>query len=183
MSTVLRVVIGLVAVLSSGCLVGSLQPLYDDESILFDEALVGTWENRESEVTVVVGRGEWRSYEVAYTDRFGTTKFTGHLTSIGTARFLNIRPENGVERAAFLVAINGLLQIEIEAARVRVREPEYGMVLTRLKAKKLGVDAGIDLKQNVVITESTAKLRPWLLAALKDETFWADWKTFTRSTR
>jgi hypothetical protein len=45
------------------------------------------------------------------------------------------------------------------------------------------MDAGIDLKQNVVITESTAKLRQWLSAALKDEAFWADWKTFTRTTR
>jgi hypothetical protein len=183
MRTALRVAIGLAALLSSGCLVGSLQPLYDDESILFDETLVGTWENRESEITVVVGRGEWKSYELAYTDRFGTTKFTGHLTSVGKERFLNIRPENGVERPAFLVATNGILHVEIASARVRVREPEYGMVLTRLKAQKLGIDAGIDLKQNVVITESTAKLRQWLSAALKDEAFWADWKTFTRTTR
>ena len=171
------------ALVSAGCLVASLHPVYDDESILFDEALVGTWQNRESEITVVVGRGEWRSYNVAYTDRFGTTKFTGYLTTVGTARFLNIRPEDGLERPAFLLATNGILQVEIEAARVRVREPEYGTVLVRLNAGKLGVDAAIDLKQNIVITVSTAKLRSWLLAALKDETMWADWKTFTRSTR
>jgi hypothetical protein len=171
------------ALLSTGCLVGSLHPVYDDEAILFDEGLVGNWANKESEVTVVVERGEWRSYHVAFTDRFGTTRFTGHLARVGTARFLNIRPEDGLERPAFLVVTNGVLQIEIEPARIRVREPDYGTILARLTAGKLDLDAATDLKQNVVITAPTPKLRAWLLKALHDDEAWADWKTFTRSTR
>jgi hypothetical protein len=171
------------AILSTGCLVGSLHPVYDDEAIVFEEALIGTWANKESEVSVAVERGEWRSYRVAYTDRFGTTKFTGHLARVGPARFLNIRPEDGLERPAFLVVANGVLQIEIEPGRVRVREPEYGSVLTRLNAGKLDLDAATDLKQNVIVTAPTPKLRAWLLKALDDEDVWADWKTFTRSTR
>jgi hypothetical protein len=171
------------ALLTSGCLVSSLQPVYDDESIVFDEALVGTWENRESEVSIAVSRGEWRSYHVAFTDRFGTTKWTGHEVTIGGVRFLNVRPEDGIERQAFLVATNGFMQIEVDAARVRVREPEYAVILERVKSGKLGLDAAIDLKQNVLITSSSAKVRAWVAGALKDETVWADWKTFTRSTR
>jgi hypothetical protein len=171
------------ALLATGCLVGALHPAYDDEAIVFDDALIGTWVNKESEVTVVVERGEWRSYRVAFTDRFGTTKFTGHLARVGAARFLNIRPEDGLERPAFLVVTNGLVQIQIEPTRVRVREPEYGAVLARLNAGKLDLDAATDLKQNVVITASTPKLRAWLLKALDDEEVWAEWKTFTRSTR
>jgi hypothetical protein len=166
---------------AAGCLVGSLHPVYDDDSIVFEESLVGRWENKESEITVVVGRGEWRSYQVAYTDRFGTTRFTGHLSRVGTARFLNIRPEDGLERPAFLVVTNGVLQVEAEPTRVRVREPEYGAVLARLNAGKLALDAATDVKQNVIITARTAKLRTWLAAALKDDELWADWKTFTRS--
>jgi hypothetical protein len=171
------------ALLSAGCLVGSLHPVYDDDTIVFDEALAGTWVNTESEVTVVVERGEWRSYHVAFTDRFGTTKFTGHLARLGTARFLNIRPEDGLERPAFLVATNGVLQLDIEPTRVRVREPEYGTVLRRLNDGTLRLDAATDLKQNVIITANTAALRGWLLKALEDEEVWADWKTFTRSAR
>jgi hypothetical protein len=168
---------------ASGCLVASLHPIYDDESIVFDEALVGTWENRESEVSAVLSRGEWRSYHVAYTDRFGTTRFTGHLTTIGTARFLNIRPEDGLERPAFLIATNGILQVAIDGDRLRVREPEYGVVLQRLNAGALGIDAATDLKQNILLTATSAKVRAWLRAGLADDTLWADWKTFTRSAR
>ena len=172
------VVIGL---LSSACLVSSLQPIYDDESIVFDEALVGTWANKESEVTVAITRGEWRSYHVAFTDRFGTTRWTAHMATVGPARLLNVRPEDGIERPAFLVATNGFMQVQIETAGVRVREPEYAVVLERLKSGKLGLDAAIDLKQNVLITSPSSKVRAWLAAALKDEALWADWKTFTRS--
>ena len=171
------------ALLSAGCLVGSLHPVYDDDTIVFEEGLVGTWANKESEITVVIERGEWRSYDIAYTDRFGTTKFTGHLARLGAARFLNIRPEDGLERPAFLVVTNGLLQVDIEPTRVRVREPEYGTVLARLHAGKLGLDAATDLKENVIITGTTQAVRGWLLKALDDEEVWADWKTFTRSAR
>jgi hypothetical protein len=173
----------LAVVCSSGCLVGSLHPVYDDESIVFDSALAGTWANKESEITVVVGRGEWRSYHIAYTDRFGTTNFTGHLTRLGEARFLNIRPEDGFERPAFLVVTNGVLQIEVEPALVRVREPAYGTLLARVNAGKLGLEAATDLNQNVIISAPTAKLRAWLLAARNDPDVWADWKTFTRTAR
>jgi hypothetical protein len=176
-------VLAVSSLLSSACLVSGLHPVYDDESIVFDEALVGTWENRESEVTVALARGEWRSYVVAFTDRFGTTRFTGHLTVVGTARFLNLRPEDGAERPAFLVATNGFLQIAVEGARVRVREPEYDVVLKRANAGQLGVSAATDVKQNVVLTAPTSRLRAWLVLALKDEALWAEWKTFTRSTR
>lgn len=168
---------------STGCLVSSLHPAYDDGSIVFDEALLGSWENRESEVSVSVGRGEWRSYHVTFTDRFGTTKFTAHLTTIGTARFLNVRPEDGVEKPAFMTATNGVLQVAIERGGVRVREPAYPVVLARAKADKLGIDAATDIRQNVIITAPTPRLRAWLAAALKDEAVWADWKSFTRSTR
>lgn len=168
---------------ASGCLVASLHPIYDDESIVFDEALVGTWENRESEVSAVLTRGEWRSYHVAYTDRFGTTRFTAHLTTIGTAKFLNVRPEDGLERPAFLTATNGILQVTIDHDRLRVREPEYGVVLQRLNAGTLGVEGATDLKQNILLTAPSPKVRAWLRAGLADDTLWADWKTFTRSVR
>jgi hypothetical protein len=171
----------LFAGLSAGCLVSSLHPLYEDAAIVFDEALIGTWANRESEISVIVSRGEWKSYQVAFTDRFGTTRFDGRLTTIGTARFLSVRPSDGLDQPAFVVATHGFMQIESEPGRVRVREPEYATVLARVTAAKLGVDAATDVKQNVIITAPSSRVRAWLAAAVKDPALWAEWKTFTRS--
>jgi hypothetical protein len=171
------------ALASAGCLVSSLQPIYVDEAIVFDESLLGRWENRESEISVQVTRAQWRSYQVAYTDRFGTTRFTAHLARIGPARFLNLRPEDGLERPAFLVATNGFLQIETTPSGVRVREPDYAALLERVQADTAGTAAATDLKKNIVLTAPSARPRAWIEASLKDETFWAEWKTFTRSSR
>jgi hypothetical protein len=172
-----------IALCFAGCLVSSLHPIYDDDSIVFDEALVGTWANRESEVTVAVTRGEWKSYHIAYTDRFGTTRFTGHLTTLGNVRFLNVRPEDGIERSAFLLVTNGILQVEIDPARVRVRELDHATVLKGLRAGTLKVAAATDVRQNVLITAGTAAVRTWLAAALKTSGWFAEWKTLTRSGR
>jgi hypothetical protein len=169
------------AVMSSGCLVGSLHPIYDDKSIEFAEALIGTWANAETEVSATITRGEWRSYQIAFTDRFGTTTFVGHLTSIRRARFLNLLPADGLDKPAFVVATNGFLQVEIQGDGLRLREPDYGEILKRAKAGKLGTAAVTDVKQNVLLTAASAKLRLWLAAAVKDEMLWAEWKTFTRS--
>jgi hypothetical protein len=170
-------------VFSSGCLVSSLHPIYEKDGILFDEALLGAWENLETEVSASVARGEWRSYRIAFTDRYGTTRFTGHLTSIGKVRFLNVLPEDALEKAPFVVATNGFMQIEIDGARVRVREPDYTTALQRGRAGKLGVAHATDLKQNVLITAPAANLRRWLAAAVQDDALWAEWKSFTRSPR
>jgi hypothetical protein len=171
------------AIWSASCLVSSLHPAYNEDSIVFDEALIGSWELRENDVSVVVGRGKWRSYDVAYTDRFGTTKFTAHLTDVGGARFLNVRPEDGLERPAYLIASNGILQVAIESSRARVRELDYGVVLERLKAGTLAIDAATDLKQNVLLTAGSSAVRKWLLAAIADDALFAEWKTFTRSAK
>ena len=168
---------------SSGCLVSSLHPVYDADSIVFDEALIGAWEHRETEVRVDVARGEWRSYDISYTDRFGTSRYTGHLTTIAAARFLNILPEEGLEKPPFVVATNGFMQVEAAGATLRVREPDYAAVLSRVRIGKLGLASAVDVKQNVLITAPSATMRKWLAAAVKDARLWTEWKVLTRTVQ
>lgn len=169
------------AAASAGCLVSSLHPAYDDASIVFDEALLGTWENRESEVTIVVSRAEWRSYRISHTDRFGTTAFVGHLTHIGTARFVNVLPAGSLGKP-YVIATNGILQVEQEREEIRVRPLDHATMLKRAGNARLGIAGATDLEQNVLLLAPTAKLRAWLAAALKDPELWAEWTTLTKGT-
>jgi len=168
------------AIAFTGCLVSSFHPIYDDSSILFDERLVGVWEDRESRVTVTFSRGEWRAYRVEYVDRTGPTHFTAFLTEIGGRRFLNVRPEDGLERPAFLIASNGIIQVDVTDNELRVRELDYDESARRLAAGRLNTAAATDLKQNVVLTGDTTAVRKWLAASLQDEALFADWKTLAR---
>ena len=168
------------SLLSSGCLVSSLHPLYDEGSLVFDEQLVGTWENSDSQVSIVIARGEWRSYRIAYTDRTGTTRLTGHLTTVGSVRLLNVRPEDGFDRPAFVIASNGLLEVNVAPTEVRVRELDYDEALRRVTARTLKIAAVTDLKQNVLITADTQTLRTWMTMAVRDGGLWGEWKTLGR---
>ena len=165
---------------SSACLVSTFHPLYDDASLVFDDSLIGTWENRESQVTVVVARSEWRSYKIDYTERTTTTHFTGFLTDLNRARFITLRPEDGLERPAYLVATHGPLQLMSGRNELRVRELDYDEVQARLRAGTLRIAAATDLRQNIVITADTPALRRWMGAALADAALWGEWKTLTR---
>jgi hypothetical protein len=49
------------ALSSNGCLVLALQPAYDDRSVVFDESLLGRWENKDDQTQLTIERGEWRS--------------------------------------------------------------------------------------------------------------------------
>ena len=171
----------LAAALSGACWVGALHPAYNDRAIVFEEGLIGTWSDADSEISIRVERGEWRSYRIAFTDRTGTTRFTGHLTTIGTALVLNVRPEDGLERPAFLVVSNGIAQVIVGREDVRIRELSYDEIAKELKARTLTLPAATDLKQNVLITADTQALRGWLAAAVKVDRLWADWKTLSRS--
>jgi hypothetical protein len=174
-----RTVVLLLVTCSSGCLVSSFHPIYDDASVVFDDQLIGSWENRETGVSVSIARGQWRSYAIEYIDRTGPTHFTGFLTAIGGRRFMNVRPEDGMERPGFLVATNGIVEVVSTPGEVRVRELDYDAVLSRLLAKTLKTPAATDLKENVVLTAETAELRQWLAASLNDERLFAEWKTLT----
>jgi hypothetical protein len=171
------------AAASAGCFVSSLHPVYDDASIVFDESLLGTWENREGELSVVVSAGEWRSYHVAFTDRFGTTELIGRLTRVGRVRLVNLLPAAALDRPMFVLVTNGFVQIDLQPEGLRVRVPEYAVVAKRAAAGRLGVASATDMKQNVVLTASTRSLRAWLAASQKDETLWSEWTTFTRSSQ
>ena len=91
-----RLALFFAALISPGCLVLSLQPAYDNESIVSDEALVGSWSNTDDQTEATIERGEWRSYRITYKDRFATRSFQGNLTKIGTATFLDLTELRGV---------------------------------------------------------------------------------------
>ena len=103
----------LAALLSPGCLVLSLQPAYDNDSIVSDDALVGGWSNADDQTEATIERGEWRSYRIVYKDRFATRTFQGNLTKIGAAVLLDLTELRGVDPGPYLVPVHGVFRVEI----------------------------------------------------------------------
>ena len=162
----LRVVVLAAALASSGCLVLSLQPAYDAASVVYDEALIGTWVNTEDETSATVERGEWRSYKVAYTDRFSTRAFHGNLTRIGTATWLDLTEVRGRDDGPFLLPVHGIFRVSVAGDVLSVAPLDYGWFTRAIEQKPAGLPiATLDDRRNVVVSSSTADLRRWLTSA------------------
>jgi hypothetical protein len=152
-----------VAMLSSGCLVLSLQPAYEAQSVIFDDALVGLWENRDDGAKAAVERGEWRSYKVTYTDRFATRAFQGNLTKIGAVTFLDLTEMRGADPGPYLVPVHGLFRVTVDGDTLTAAPIDYAW-FTRAMAQKVvaRLNPAMDDRRNAVMTATTGEVRRWL---------------------
>ncbi|MBI3492985.1 MAG: hypothetical protein HY047_14580 [Acidobacteria bacterium] len=169
----------LAAVWSSGCLVLSLQPAYDDASVAFDEALAGQWENADDQTSATIEQAQWRSYKITYTDRFAARTFQGNLTKIGTASYLDLTEIRGNDFGPYLVPAHGLFRVTLDGDTLTAADLDYGWWTQAMKRKTLGrLSVAIDDRRNVVLASATSELRRWLMRA-PAESFGAP-MTFTR---
>jgi hypothetical protein len=154
------------ALLSSGCLVLALQPAYDAESVVFDETLLGSWENRTDGATAALERGEWRSYKITYSDRSVTRPFQGNLTRIGMTAFLDLTEMRGADPGPFLVPLHGVMRVTIEPDELTVSLLDYAWFGRVLQEKSFGgLALALDDRRNVVMTGPTGEIRRWLMRA------------------
>ncbi len=159
-SRFIGVIVG--ATLLQGCVVLSLQPAYDDESLAWDDALIGHWRNAEDNVEVTVERGEWRSYKIHYKHPAEGADFSARLTAIGDSYFLDLMPIRGLDYGAVLVPAHLVVRIAREGEKWTVSGLDYDRLRTQIKAGRLATFATFDERQNVLLTGTTQAIRTWL---------------------
>jgi hypothetical protein len=153
------------AALSGGCVVVSLQPAYDDQSIVFEERLIGQWDNAEDRTSASIESAEWRSYKIVYTDRSTTTTFRGNLTRIEDTLFLDLTEGRGADPGPYLVPVHGVFKIDISGDTLSVSALDYGW-FAHAALKHIGrLTVAMDDRRNVAITSSSGELRTWLAHA------------------
>lgn len=147
-----------------GCLVVSLHPAYDDETIAWEPALVGSWIAADDKVTMEIERSEWKSYRIRYVHQIETAAVTAYLTAIGDGYYLDVMPARGEDRGSFLVPVHVVLRIGLEEDRLELTPLSYDWFLDRLRARRTigGLNAVTDQKQNALIVSPTHVLRGWL---------------------
>ena len=171
---VLRLTLAAVAAfLSSACLVVSLQPVYEPDTIAFDPALVGTWIAGEDEMTVSFARAEWHSYHVTVEERDDRTRLSARLTRVGERLYLDMSPLDGADVAPLLLPAHGIYRVELDGDTLALADLNYEQLERSSRDGTAGLPTAIDARKNVVITASTAELRRWLVAHADDEGLFA----------
>lgn len=148
-----------------GCLVVSLNPVYDDESIGFEPGLLGTWEDPDDNSSLRIERGEWRSYRIHYVHPIEKGEVTGYVTAVGDARYLDLMPAAGVDRGSFVVPVHVPLRMVLDGDRLELTPLSYDWFQGRLRAKGApvqGLALAFDQKENALIVSPPGRLREWL---------------------
>ncbi len=168
---------------SSGCLVLSFHPLYQPESLVYEEQLIGTWDSSETNGVATVEPGEWRSYRIKYTDRTGTISLKGYLSDVAGTRFLDVTPAYGLEQSLLFAPLHGFCRIELSGARLLATPIDYDWALKTMDEKGLlGLPVMLDERQNVVITAPSREFREWMRARVDAGAYGAPISFTRRST-
>jgi hypothetical protein len=174
----------LAAACSPACLVVSLNPLYQDETIGWDALLLGSWQDADDKASMEIERGEWKSYRIKYVHPIETGTLTGYVTSIGDDRFLDVMPARGEDRGSFLVPVHTVLRLRLDGDKLELTPLSYDWMNERLRASTpiAGLNVVLDQKENALIVSPTAVFREWLRKQVKDGPVFGASAVFTRTT-
>ncbi|HEX6973536.1 MAG TPA: hypothetical protein VF147_04005 [Vicinamibacterales bacterium] len=152
------------AVFAAGCLVVSVNPAYDSESIGFEPALIGTWQDTDDNASMTIEAGEWKSYRVHYVHPIETGDLTGYLTSIDDTRYLDLMPARGEDRGSFVVPVHAVVRVRLDRDTLELTPLSYDWFFDRLHARLgvPGLNVALDQKENALIVSPTSRLRDWL---------------------
>jgi hypothetical protein len=171
---VIRLALALVAAtMSAACLVVSLHPVYDPETIAFDPALVGTWLSDEDGVTLTIDRGEWHSYHLTLLDHDKPTRLSARQTRVGSLQLLDVTPLDGSDTLPLQLPVHGIYRFEIEADTLTLATLDYDRLYTMATNGTGPAGVVVDDRKNVVFTGSTPEVRRWLLEHAGDEGLFA----------
>lgn len=177
------VLLVLAVTFAPGCLVVSLSPVYQDDTIGWDATLLGSWQDADDKSSIEIERGEWKSYRIKYVHPIETGTLTGYLTAIGDDKFLDVMPARGEDRGSFLVPVHAVLRLRLEGDRLELTPLSYDWMNERLRAgtRIAGLNVVLDQKENALVVSSTTTLRGWLRKQLKDGPVFGASAVFTRA--
>jgi hypothetical protein len=165
----------------SGCLVVSLQPVYDEQHVVYEEGLIGTWKEADGDATLVVTRGAWNAYELAYTEGTDTTRVSGFLTRVGQSLLLDVTTAAGVEEPPVTVQAHWAFLADLRGDALTLRAMEFDWFKAHAGEKAqapLGIAPDVD--GNRVMTASTQVLRDWLARHATNSAIWDEPMVFAR---
>ena len=161
------------AVVTTGCTVRSLQPLYSEGDLAFEPGLLGVWRDKDSKDTWSIQRSGDRAYEIASSDSPGE-KLEARLARVGDRQFLDLTPK--IFDEAFAVPAHVFVQVRLEGDVLHVALMDPAWLEKALAAKEATVPHLRLASGSVVLTAAPKQLQQFLLRHA------ADPKAFSFST-
>lgn len=162
-----------------GCIVRSVHSWVKDDSITFEEDLLGGWtgaDEKGESVAMTFVRGADNSYIVQYSDKDSHGIFEGKLGKFGTDYFMDFRPKEtaqGVD-GMLLFPTHTVARLEIAPGQLTVRLLSYDAMKSAAKLDRLR-DLKYAWEENeLLITSNSSELEPFLLGLGRDSNLYAE---------
>ena len=171
-----------VVVLVAGC-VPSLHPLYTEEDLVYDPALVGTWTEEESEDTWTFRKLGDKGYDLIYTEGGVPARFEAHLVTVGEFLFLDTYPgEPDIKNGFYLIHLvpaHTFLRIGIEGDVLRYAMLDLDWLKKMIAEEK--VDIGHEeMEGGILLTAPPKELQEFLMKYAEDDKGFPDPKELHR---
>lgn len=156
-----------------GCIITSLHPLYDNDDLIFEPALLGSWEEVGDDFHATFEKREENSYLIDHLENKEHSRFTGHLVKIGDELFLDVVPDGeSIELhdvlTGFVIPVHSFYRITPSDKTLQLAGLDFGWLENYLEANPSAVGHTI-LDGNIVFTASTKEMQAFLLKHLHTE--------------
>ena len=167
--------------LTSGCVVVGLDHFYEASTLTFDDRLVGTWQDLDDHVTLIVERGEWQTYRLQYDHPTEKGVLTGFLFKVGQKTYLDVMPVRGQDPGSFTLPAHALLQLSV-GTNVVVKPLRLDWFAQAMEAHTLSValQAVRGERSQIILAVGHEGLLKWLTARPADDPAFGPEFTFKR---
>ncbi|MFB3895611.1 MAG: hypothetical protein ACE14V_04835 [bacterium] len=159
----------------SGCIVASLNPLYDsDKELVSNPALVGTWASDDKETFTFVENGQ-NQYECTITSDSISNNFDVHLVKLGKYQFLDLYPKELDEKQMAMnlyyrmhtVPVHSFSKISIKNDRLYVSMLNLDWTKKLIEQKKIKIPY-TESNGIIVLTGPSKQLQKFVLQYADD---------------
>ena len=177
------VLLVLIAMGGPGCLVLALDRFYEESAIVFDERLLGTWQDKDDNVTVTVERSDWRAYRVHYVHPIDTRVLSAYLFKVKDAFYLDLSPLRGEDAGPFLLPAHTLVRLTVAANEISVSSLDFDWFSEALSKQALpaSLKPSRGERNQVVLGADRAALVKWLASRPDKDPAFAEPATFRKN--
>lgn len=176
MKSVFKIILVLsLVILTSGCIVVSLNPLYDSEKeLVSDPAIVGTWSSDEKDTYTFAEDGK-NQYTCTITSDSIANNFEVHMVQLGKYRFLDVFPKDLSEEQKVmnlsyrlhLVPVHSFSKAWIENDQLYVSLLSLDWLKKQIEQKKVTIPHE-EVNGIIVLTAPTKELQKFILKYAND---------------
>ncbi|MGH9602014.1 MAG: hypothetical protein ACRD24_06450 [Terriglobales bacterium] len=149
--------------LLSGCWTVSLHPLFTDDTLTYDERLLGTWKNEDA-TAVFTPAGDGK-YRIQYTENAKTSLLDARLVKLEEQRYLDVDPppqDDGDVADVHRVPAHSFWKVSWEGDALRLTLMDFDWLRELLEKDPKAISSARVDKDFILLTASTSELQQFV---------------------